>query len=386
MKPAQILLLSCVWGYAYTSSIMADISPSPPPPQVEGWTHETVARGIHHPWGIAWLANGQALITSREGTLHLLDGESTYDVAMDDIPDLHVGGQGGLLDISIHPADEELPVRVYLTASTGHRQANRVSLFKGTYDGNTLHDIQELLRSEPAKRGNQHFGSRLLWLPDNTLLMTVGDGGNPPLEIDGMLAREQAQNKASHWGSVLRVTDEGKAPSDNPLQGQDNALAELWTWGHRNIQGLALDPQTGRVWANEHGPRGGDELNQIKKGQNYGWPLQTLGRDYRTGEEIGADALAEMAQPLVVWSPAHAPSGLLFYTGPHFPEWQGSLLSGGLAARDIRRVVLDEDGQVTTQERLRFPWRIREVSQGPDGHIYALTDEMDGRLIRIIPE
>lgn len=379
------IYVSIAFALVATSSI-AELSPTPPPPEAEGWQHETVARGIHHPWGIAWLPNEQALVTSREGTLHLYDGESFQDVTKEEIPDLHIGGQGGLLDISVHPDDNDFPVRVYFTASTGQRQANRVSLFKAMYDGDILQDIEELLRTVPEKRGNQHFGSRLLWLPDNTLLMSVGDGGNPPAEIDGMLAREQAQNKESHWGSVLRVNEEGKAPSDNPLYGHESAIHELWTWGHRNIQGLALDSETGRVWANEHGPRGGDELNKIKGGLNYGWPLQTLGRDYRTGDPIGEDSLEEMEQPLVVWSPAHAPSGLLYYTGTDFPDWQGSLLSGGLAAQDIRRVQLTEDGEVQNQERLRMPWRIREISQGPDGHIYALTDEMDGRLIRIIPE
>ncbi len=364
----------------------ADISPEGPPPEVTGWRHETVARGIPNPWGLAWLPDGRALVTSREGTLHLFAGEGFADVPMDVLPDLHVGGQGGLLDVAVHPAPTGGDLPVYLTLSTGTRQANRVSLLRGRFDGEAVREIKEIFRVVPDKSGTQHFGSRLLWLPDGTLLMSIGDGGNPPLQIGGMLAREQAQNLQSHLGSVLRLTTDGKPAPGNPFLHREDALPEIWTWGHRNIQGLALDPVSGTIWANEHGPRGGDELNRLEQGGNYGWPLQTMGRDYRTGLTIGDEKVPDMKQPLAVWSPAHAPSGLLFYDGPHFPEWQGSLLSGGLAARDIRRIVLDANGAVARQERLRFPWRIREVVLGPDGHLYALTDETDGRLLRIVPD
>lgn len=364
----------------------ADVSPKGQAPEITGWRYETVARGIPNPWGIAWLPDGRALVTSREGALYLYAGGGFEDVPMDALPDLHVGGQGGLMDIAIHPADTEGDLRVYLTLSTGTARANRVNLMRGRFDGEAVRDIKELFRVVPDKRGNQHFGSRLLWLPDGTLLMSIGDGGNPPLRIEGMLAREQAQNLQSHLGSVLRLTAEGKPAPGNPFLDREDALPEIWTWGHRNIQGLALDTESGRVWANEHGPRGGDELNRIEKGGNYGWPLQTMGRDYRTGRAIGDEKVPDMKHPLAVWSPAHAPSGLLFYNGPHFPDWRGSLLSGGLAARDIRRVELDSEGRVSRQERLRFPWRIRDVVLGPDGNIYALTDETDGRLLRIVPD
>ncbi len=371
---------------AVFAGVRADVAPAGPPPDATGWTHETVARGIPHPWGIAWLPDGRALVTSREGSLHLVAGEVFEDVAMDELPGLHVGGQGGLLDIAIRPSAADGEVRVFLTLSTGTRSANRVSLMRGRFDGEAVRDIEEIFRVVPDKRGHQHFGSRLLWLPDGTVLMSIGDGGNPPLRIDDMLAREQAQNRRSHLGSVLRLTEDGEPAPGNPFLGREDALPEIWTWGHRNIQGLALDPESGRVWANEHGPRGGDELNLLESGGNYGWPVQTRGRDYRTGRAIGEARVPGMKQPRAVWSPAHAPSGLLYYTGDHFPAWRGSLLSGGLAARDIRRIELDAEGRVRRQERLRFPWRIREVAQGPDGHIYALTDETDGRLLRILPD
>ncbi len=367
----------------------APVEPSPPPPEAEGWEAVTVVEGIRHPWGLAWLDDGAALVTARDdGRVYRVKDGAVEEIPLDGLPDLFTGGQGGLLDITLHPADREADGdrRVYMTLSTGGREANRTELVRGLYDGERIREITSLFRVVPDKSGTQHFGSRLLWLPDGTLLMSVGDGGNPPLSIGGMLAREQAQNLESHLGAVLRLTDEGQAPPDNPFVDRDDALPEIWAYGTRNIQGLARDHESGRVWANEHGPLGGDELNLIERGENYGWPLQTLGRDYRTGRPIGETRVEGMAQPKVVWSPAHAPSGLAFYTGPHFPEWQGSLFSGGLRAQDIRRIELDGDGNVVRQERLVIGSRVREVAQGPDGHLYALTDEENGALLRIQPK
>jgi aldose sugar dehydrogenase len=270
-----------------------------------------------------------------------------------------------------------------MTMSAGTQQENRTILVRGVFEGTRVTNIETLFQVEPSKTGRAHFGSRLLWLPDGTLLMSVGDGGNPPQEIGGMLAREQAQNLGSHLGAVLRLTADGKPASDNPFIDRPDARPEIWTYGHRNIQGLTRDPQSGRVWANEHGPFGGDELNVIERGQNYGWPLQTLGRDYRTREPIGKPRVEGMVAPRAVWTPAHAPSGLAFYTGDRIPDWRGSLFSGGLAAEDIRRVMLDADGKVTGQERLTIGHRVRDVKQGPDGYLYAITDEENGRLLRI---
>jgi glucose/arabinose dehydrogenase len=239
---------------------------------------------------------------------------------------------------------------------------------------------------EPAKSGAEHFGSRLLWLPDDTLLMSVGDGGNPPRRIGDRLAREQAQNLATHLGSILRLTADGTPAVDNPFLGRDGARAEIWSYGHRNVQGLARDPASGRIWATEHGPRGGDELNRVERGGNYGWPLQTQGRDYRSGEAIGQPRVAGTIDPVVVWSPSPATSGLAVYSGDRFPAWRGSLFSGGLASADVRRIALDGDANVVAQERLPIGSRVRDVRQGPDGFLYVLTDEANGRLLRIEPE
>ena len=372
---AVFLHVGCGW---------AQPEATPPPTEATGWRAVTVAQGIQRPWSIAWLSDGRPIITGRPGTLHTLRDGRFEDVEMDEVPDLFVGGQGGLLDIALHPDDlqSEAP-RIYMTVSTGTSRANRVSLVRGVLEGDRLRNIVTLFHAVPDKTGGAHFGSRLLWLPDGTLLMSIGDGGNPPRRIGDMLAREQAQNLGSHLGSIVRLTEDGEAPPDNPFLDKEGALPEIWTYGHRNIQGMTIEPESGRVWANEHGPRGGDELNLIEGGENYGWPEATLGRDYRTGLPIGRDEWDGMRPPVVVWSPAHAPSGLAFYTGDRLGDWQNSLFSGGLAAQDIRRIALDEQGEVVKQGRLVIGRRVRDVKQGPDGHLYAITDEMDGELLRI---
>ena len=361
----------------------AQPQPSADPAPAKGWRAVTVADGIAHPWGMAWLPDGRLLVTSKEGTLHVLNGNRFDRIEIDGLPRVFTGGQGGLLDVAVHPKDS---TRLYFTMSTGTEEANRTILVRGVFDGQRVTKVETLFQVEPAKPDGQHFGSRLLWLPDGSLLMSVGDGGNPPARIGDRLARDQAQNLGTHHGSVLRLTEDGKPARDNPFSGKPDARPEIWSYGHRNIQGLARDPQSGRVWATEHGPFGGDELNVVERGSNYGWPKATFGRDYKTKEEIGQKTVPGMVDPKVVWIPRHAPSGLAFYTGDKYGGWRGSLFSGGLAAEDIRRVVLDGNGNVTGQERLVIGARVRDVRQGPDGFLYALTDEKNGRLLRIVEQ
>jgi glucose/arabinose dehydrogenase len=357
-----------------------------PPAAQQAWKAETVAQGVRQPWGIAWLGEGRALVTSKQGTLHLLNGKSFEDVALEGMPNVFTGGQGGLLDIVLHPQDAGKPnPRVYMTVSTGTNEANRTTLVRGVFDGKKVTGIQTLFKVATDKSGGQHFGSRLLWLPDGTLLMSVADGGNPPLRVKDRLAREQAQNLATHQGSILRLTEEGKPAPGNPLAAK-GALPEIWSYGHRNVQGLALDPVSGRVWATEHGPYGGDELNLVVAGGNYGWPLQSYGADYKTHEPVGKHEVAGMLNPSVAWVPSPAPSGLAVYTGDKIAAWRGSIFSGGLAARDIRRIAVGANGKVTGQDRLAIGARVRDVRQGPDGYLYALTDEDNGRLLRIVPQ
>ena len=378
LLPGLMLALSAAQAFA-------QLEPTGAPPAAVGWRAETVAKGIAQPWGIAWLPDGRALITGKAGTLHILDGKRLDTVPLEGLPPVFASGQGGLLDIALHPADKANP-RVYMTMSTGTTSDNRTILVQGVFDGKRVHGIRTLFRVEPGKSGGEHFGSRLAWLPDGTLLMSVGDGGNPPQRIGAMLAREQAQNLATDHGSILRLTADGKPAPGNPLASRPGARPEIWSYGHRNIQGLVFDAASNRVWATEHGPRGGDELNLIEAGRNYGWPLQSYGADYRTFIPIGQKIVAGMTGPKVAWVPSPAPSGLAVYSGSQFPQWRGSLFSGNLASADIRRIALDKDGNVVGQDRLDIGARVRDVRQGPDGYLYALTDEEIGRLLRIVPK
>ncbi|WP_369093881.1 PQQ-dependent sugar dehydrogenase [Massilia sp. X63] len=364
---------------------LAQVTPVAEPPAAKGWKLETVADGLPQPWGMAWLADGRVLVTGKKGTLHLVEGKQVRDIPVDGLPALFTGGQGGLLDIAVHPADQGPNPRIYMTMASGTEDANRTVLVQGVFDGKRVHGIKTLFTASPAKSGGQHFGSRIVFLKDGTLLMSIGDGGNPPARVGDMLARDQAQNVGSHNGSILHLSAEGKAAPGNPLAAQKGALPELWSIGHRNIQGMTVDPQ-GRVWASEHGPRGGDEINLIEGGKNYGWPLQSYGMDYKTREPVGKQVVPGMVQPLVVWTPSTGASGLAWYTGQAFPAWRGSLFSGGLATEDIRRVAFDAQGKVVKQERLAIGKRVRDVRQGPDGYLYAITDETRGSLLRIVPQ
>ncbi|HVL75824.1 MAG TPA: PQQ-dependent sugar dehydrogenase [Noviherbaspirillum sp.] len=382
---ARIGLALTLCGAFLLPSAFAQIEPTGTPPDAKGWRTATVVEGIRNPWGMTWLPDGRLLITGKYGTLHMVENGQLRDIAMDGLPEVFTEGQGGLLDIALHPNFQQNQ-RIYLTLSTGTKDANRIILVRGTFNGQRVSNIETLFRVQPDKDGDEHFGSRLLWLPDGTMLMTIGDGGNPPRRIGDMLAREQAQNLQSHLGKILRLTEDGKPAPDNPFAGKQGVRPEIWVYGVRNIQGITREPESGRVWANEHGPRGGDELNLIEGGRNYGWPTQTWGVDYRTGEPFGEKSVEGMPDPKVVWTPAHAPSGLAYYTGDRFPQWRGSLFSGGLASEDIRRIELDGNGKVVNQDRLDIGRRVRDVRQGPDGYLYAITDEENGRLLRIEPD
>ena len=277
MRTTMSLCLAAMLTSVAAPAVYAQLQTSAAPPAAKGWKTVTVADGLNHPWGMAWLADGRMLVTTKDGSLHILNGKKFDAVPMEGLPAVFTGGQAGLLDISIHPKDKTNP-RLYMTLATGTGDANRTTLVQGIFDGKKVHSIKELFRVKDDKSGGQHFGSRLLWLPDGTLLMSIGDGGNAPQKVGDMLARDQAQNVGSHHGAILRLTDAGKPAPGNPLAAKPGALPELWSMGHRNVQGLARDA-AGRVWASEHGPRGGDELNLIEGGQNYGWPLQRYGQE-----------------------------------------------------------------------------------------------------------
>lgn len=352
-------------------------------PEAQGWRTEVVAEGLVHPWGIAWLPDGAALVTERPGRLRLIRDGRLDPQPVAGVPAVLAEGQGGLLDVALHPRFAENRL-VYLTLSVGTPEANRTALARGRLEGHTLRDPGIIFQNADAKSGGQHFGSRLLWLPDGSLLMSIGDGGNPPLSFAGANIRDQAQNPATHFGSILRLRDDGSPHPDNPFGRQPGARPELWSIGHRNVQGLALDPASGRVWANEHGSRGGDELNLVEGGGNYGWPVVTYSNEY-WGPPVSAETSRPgIAEPVLVWTPSKAPSGLAVYTGDRYPGWKGNLFSGALKFQQIRRLVVDGT-RVAGEEKLTIGRRVRDVRQGPDGYLYVLTDEPKGQLLRILP-
>ena len=344
----------------------------------------TVLENLEHPWGLAWLSDGSMLITERSGRLRVVRDGILDPTPIPGVPEVFAENQGGLMDIALHPGFEENRL-VYLTYSHGTSSANRTRIARATFDGRALSDWQVIFEVSQTKSRGQHFGSRLIWLPDGTLLASIGDGGNPPIQLEGEFIRQQAQNRSSHLGKVIRINDDGSIPSDNPFANDAEAAPEVWSYGHRNIQGLALDPIANRVWATEHGARGGDEVNLVEAGENYGWPVATHSREYSGGLISPETSLPGMVDPEAIWTPAIAPSGLAVYTGTPFPEWQGNLFAGGLISQDIRRIELDKSGNVTNEASIEIGQRVRDVRQGPDGLIYVLTDEANGQLIRLEP-
>ena len=352
----------------------------------------TVAEGLEHPWSIAWLPDGTALVTERPGRLRAIRNGRLDPTPIAGTPPVLVAPerglvfQAGLFEVSPHPRFAENRF-LYMTYAHGTAQDNRLRLARATFDGQRLGELQVLFEASHGKTDFQHYGGKILWMPDGTMLLSVGDGGNPPVAIDGALSRLQAQKLDSHIGKVLRLRDDGTAPPDNPYVGRAGARPEIYTAGHRHVQGLARHPD-GRVFATEHGPLGGDELNQIRAGSNYGWPAVTWGRDYAGGTQIGTGQRTGegFVDPTLVWYPSViGASGLAVYTGDQFPAWRGSILAGGLATQDVRRTVLGANGEVTRHESLRIGQRVRDVRQGPDGLVYVLTDEIHGRVFRLEP-
>jgi glucose/arabinose dehydrogenase len=343
-----------------------------------------VVDGLENPWSMAWLPDGAVLVTERPGRLRVVRNGALDPTPIAGVPPVFAAGQGGLMEVSVHPQFAQNRF-VYLTYSHGNASANRTRVARGVLDGQTLRDVQVIFEVAQAKPDGQHFGSRILWLPDGTMLVSFGDGGNPPVSLNGDLIRKQAQNLGSLLGKVVRLNDDGSIPADNPFANNANAEPAVWSYGHRNIQGLALDPATGQVWASEHGARGGDELNQLQAGQNYGWPLVTYSREY-TGGEISPDrSRPGLVDPKTVWQSTIAPSGLTFYTGDRLPGWKGDLFAGGLVSQSIQRIDIDASGNVVGQQQIAIDQRVRDVRQSPDGFLYVLTDESNGQMIRIEP-
>ena len=344
-----------------------------------------VVGGLEHPWGMAWLPDGALLITERPGRLRIVRAGRLDPTPIAGVPPVLAVGQGGLLDVALDP-DFEQNRLLYLSYAAGTIEANGTRVARARFDGKALQDLKVIAAVPQSKAGSQHFGSRLLWLPDRSLLVSIGDGGNPPVQLDGQLIRLQAQNRSSALGKLLRITADGAPAPGNPFPAAPGVAAKVWSYGHRNVQGLSHDPVGGRVWASEHGSLGGDELNLVEVGRNYGWPLVTHSREY-SGEPIApAQSAAGLVDPRRVWTPAIAPSGLAFYSGERYPGWRGHLFAGGLVSRDVRRISLDAAGAVLGERVIPVGERVRDVRQGPDGWLYVLTDSAsNGQVLRIEP-
>jgi glucose/arabinose dehydrogenase len=342
---------------------------------------------------MAWLPDGDLLITERPGRLRIVRSGRLDPRPVPGVPAVAAVGadqvfasrQGGLLDVALHPRFAETGW-VYFSYAHGTAEANGTRVARARFDGTALRDWQVIFTARPLKPGGQHFGSRLLWLPDETLLVSIGDGGNPPLRLDGELIRRQAQDPGSHLGKVVRLDAEGRPAADNPFRDTPDADPAVWTLGHRNIQGLAYDAVRRRIWASEHGSRGGDELNLLVAGANHGWPQVSFSAEYDTGRPVAPRTSAPgFTDPRRVWMGTIAPSGLAVYSGDRVPAWRGDLFVGGLVGRSVRRLRLDADGRVIGESVIPIGARVRDVRQGPDGFLYVLTDEPAGRLLRLRP-
>ncbi len=339
----------------------------------------TVASGLAFPWSLAFLPDGRMLVTERPGRLRIVSVDGTLSDPVKGVPDVHYHGQGGLLDVALDPqfADNGM---LYLSYAEKLRGGAGTAVSSARLEGDELKDVELLFRQEPkVAQGDVHFGSRLV--PDGRghLFITLGDRNQ----------RADAQRLDRHQGKVVRVLTSGLVPDDNPFTRTRDALPETWSYGHRNVQGAALHPSTGELWTHEHGPRGGDEINIARAGNNYGWPLLTFGINY-SGQPIPEAEGTEregMEPPLHMWKPSIAPSGMAFYSHDRFPAWKGSLFVGALAFQLVARLELDGD-RVVHEERILLDMkkRIRDVRVGPDGYLYLLTDEADGKLLRVALE
>lgn len=334
-----------------------------------------VVEGLEHPWGMAFLPGGDILVTERPGRLRLVRDGSLVDEPLSGVPDVGAGGQGGLLDIALHPGFESNRW-VYLTYSRSESGERTTAIARGRYDGERLTELEEIYEAEAWGEGDMHFGSRIAFDATGYLYVTIGERG----EMD------EAQNRANDQGTVLRLNDDGSIPADNPFLGEESARAAIWAYGVRNIQALAFHPETGELWAGEHGPLGGDEINVIEEGRNYGWPEVTYGLNY-DGSVISEFTHGDgMEQPVHHWDESPALSGLTIYTGGELGPWSGHLFAGGLAGRHLVR--LDFDGhELRDSETLLedLEHRIRDVRTGPDGFLYLLIDSSDAPMLRLEP-
>jgi glucose/arabinose dehydrogenase len=337
----------------------------------------TVAEGLENPWGLAFLPDGGMIVSERAGRLRLISKAGQLSPPLEGVPEVVASNQGGLLDIALDP-DFGRNDLIYISYAEPGQGGAGTAVARARLDiaGKRLTGLQVIFRQQPKSGGGRHFGSRLVFARDGTLYITVGERGQ----------RDRAQDFTINRGQVIRIRPDGSIPDDNPFVGKAGYRPEVWSYGHRNPQGAALHPTSGKLWIHEHGARGGDEVNVPEGGKNYGWPIIAYGRHY-SGGQIGVGTRREgLEQPIHYWDPSIAPSGMAFYTGDKFPKWQGNLLVGALKFRLVSRLVLKGE-KVVREERILqdLGERIRDVRQGPDGYVYLLTDSRDGRILRLEP-
>jgi glucose/arabinose dehydrogenase len=336
----------------------------------------TLLNGLENPWSLAFLPNGQMLVTERAGRLRLVSQDFKLNPKpIDGLPEVVAQGQGGLFDVVLHPQYAQNGW-IYWAYNAPGQGGWGSAMARGKLQGHRMTDVQVLFSMQHKTRSSHHFGGRIVFDQAGFLYLTLGDRGD----------KDRAQKLNDHAGSVIRLHDDGRVPEDNPFVKREGALAEKWTLGNRNMQGAAVHPQTGQLWTHEHGPQGGDEVNVMRSGLNYGWPVITYGVNYGLGTKIGVgQAKVGMEQPLHAWVPSIAPSGMAFVSGSHFPQWQGNLLVGALRGQMLVRLTLDGEKVLGEERLLQGRSRLRDVRMGPDGFVYLLTDEAQGALLRLEP-
>ncbi len=371
-----VLRVSALFAFALPIFAPANGQTKPTAPPTIELQVETVLEGLDQPWAIAFVDAQRWLISERPGRLRLVVDGVLREAPLDGVPEVYAAGQGGLLDVVLDP-DFASNQRIYLSYAHGTPNANATRVVRARLQNERLSNVQVLFTAQPRKSTPVHYGGRMAFLPDRTLLLGLGDGFDQ---------REAAQDLASHLGKLIRIDRDGNPPADNPYQGRTDALPEIWSYGHRNIQGLVHLRGLNQVLAHEHGPRGGDELNRIEPGSNYGWPLATFGIDYSGARISPYQSYPGTVAPLHHWTPSIAPAAMAVVDGPMFPDWRGDLLITALAGRALHRLSINDD-QITEHPALLtdLDERLRDVRIGPEGAIYVLTDGKDGRLLRLLP-
>lgn len=343
-----------------------------------GYKFEVLAEPLEHPWSIAFLPDGGMLVTERAGRLRVVTPEGLLPAPVEGLPEVFASGQGGLFEVLLAQDFADSGI-LFISFAYGNADENHTRIVRARFDGHALHDVTPIFTTQPSKSGDAHFGGRMAWMPDGTLLLGTGDG---------FFFREAPQNLDSHLGKIIRIRDDGSVPEDTPFVSRPNAKPEIYSYGHRHVQAIVLDPDTGTVYAHEHGPRGGDELNVILAGRNYGWPIISYGKDYSRALITPFTSKEGMEQPLLYWTPSIAPAGMTLYDGELFPQWRKSFFVAALAEESVRRVPQPDGGAIGEQDTLfkELGQRIRDIRTGPDGALYLITDAPEGQLIRVVPQ